>query len=83
MFSFSLFASISSKIRDRWFCLSSFLILSSFLLQLSSLGHGLVIEDVTIVGIFSTLESKLREFQYKVLNYIVFTNENFFLFGVM
>lgn len=80
---FSLFASIPSKIKESWLCLSSFPILSSFVLHLSSLGHGLIIEDVTIVGIFSNLESKFKEFQCKVLNCILFSQmRNFFLLAL-
>ena len=30
----------------------------------------------------TTLESKLREFQFKILNRIVFTNEKLFRFGI-
>ena len=39
-------------------------------------------EKVYSLPFRSTLESKLREFQYKILNCIVFTNEKLFRFGI-
>ena len=39
-------------------------------------------EKVYSLSFRSTLESKLREFQYKILNCIVFTNEKLFRFGI-
>ena len=35
-----------------------------------------------VVNICATLDSKLREFQYKILNNIVFTNDKLFRFGL-
>ena len=38
----------------------------------------ILIGKVFIRYLFATLESKLREFQFKILNRIVFTNEKMF-----
>ena len=40
-------------------------------------------EKVYSLSFRSSMESKLREFQYKILNCIVFTNEKLFRFGIM
>ena len=42
----------------------------------------ILIGKVFIRYLFATLESKLREFQFKILNRIVFTNEKLFRFGM-
>ena len=36
----------------------------------------------SVLSLRTTLESKLREFQYKILNDIVFTNDKLFRFGL-
>ena len=40
-------------------------------------------EKVYSLSFRSSMESKLREFQYKILNCIVFTNKKLFRFGIM
>ena len=40
-------------------------------------------EKVYSLPFRTTLDSKLREFQYKILNNIVFTNDKLFLFGLL
>ncbi|KAL9979105.1 hypothetical protein ACROYT_G016715 [Oculina patagonica] len=40
-------------------------------------------EKVYSLAFCTTLESKIREFQYKVLNYIVYTNEKLFRLGIV
>ena len=39
-------------------------------------------EKIYSLAFSVTLESKLREFQYKILNYIVYTNEKLFRLGL-
>ena len=39
-------------------------------------------EKVNSLPFHTTLDSKLREFQYKILNNIVFTNDQLFRFGL-
>ena len=42
----------------------------------------LIGKSVYSLSFRTTLESKLREFQFKILNRIVFTNEKLFRFGM-
>jgi len=44
--------------------------------------HAIDWEKVYSLSFTSSIESKLREFQYKVLNCVVFTNEKLFHFGI-
>ena len=52
--------------------------------RLSAKYHHLTIDwkRVYLLSFRTTLETKLREFQFKILNRIVFTNEKLFRFGV-
>ena len=52
--------------------------------KLSAKYHHLTIDwkRVYILSFRTTLETKLREFQFKILNRIVFTNEKLFRFGM-
>ena len=52
--------------------------------KLSAKYHRLTIDwkRVYLLSFRTTLETKLREFQFKILNRIVFTNEKLFCFGM-
>ena len=52
--------------------------------KLSAKYHRLTIDwkRVYLLSFRTTLETKLREFQFKILNRIVFTNEKLFRFGM-
>ena len=52
--------------------------------KLSAKYHHLTIDwkRVYLLSFLTTLETKLREFQFKILNRIVFTNEKLFRFGM-
>ena len=52
--------------------------------RLSAKYHHLTIDwkRVYLLSFCTTLETKLREFQFKILNRIVFTNEKLFRFGM-